>query len=101
MKLQRAQEQNDRLDAENRTLREKVSAEEREKKKLLDQVGILWNRTIQVQTPQLCCTWSIHCVVVIQLAKMETAQGDQVDKSVCSEPQKNGSAKQRDLTHER
>lgn len=43
MKLQRAKEQNDRLDAENRALRERVRTSESEKKNLLDQVGILLN----------------------------------------------------------
>ncbi|KAK5619641.1 hypothetical protein CRENBAI_010666 [Crenichthys baileyi] len=38
MKLQRAKEQNDRLDAENRTLRERVHVIESEKKNLMDQV---------------------------------------------------------------
>ncbi|XP_027867699.1 coiled-coil domain-containing protein 30 isoform X1 [Xiphophorus couchianus] len=38
MKLQRAKEQNDRLDAENRALRERVHVIESEKKNLLDQM---------------------------------------------------------------
>lgn len=41
MKLQRAKEQNDRLDAENRALRERVRTIESEKKNLSDQVGNL------------------------------------------------------------
>ncbi|XP_035512389.1 coiled-coil domain-containing protein 30 isoform X4 [Morone saxatilis] len=40
MKLQRAKEQNDRLDAENRALRERVRSLESEKKDLLDQLAI-------------------------------------------------------------
>lgn len=40
MKLQRAKEQNERLDAENRALRERVRTLESEKKSLLVQVGI-------------------------------------------------------------
>lgn len=40
MKPSRAKEQNDRLDAENRALRERVHTLESEKKILLDQVGI-------------------------------------------------------------
>lgn len=43
MKLQRAKEQNDRLDVEIRALRERVCTVEREKKNLLDQVSILLN----------------------------------------------------------
>ncbi|XP_041860848.1 paramyosin isoform X2 [Melanotaenia boesemani] len=39
MKLQQAKEQNERLDTENRTLRERVSIIESEKKDLLDQVA--------------------------------------------------------------
>lgn len=38
--LSRTKEQNDRLDAENRALRERVHILESEKKTLLDQVGI-------------------------------------------------------------
>lgn len=41
MKLQRAKEQNDRLDVENRALRDRVRSLESEKKNLIDQVGIL------------------------------------------------------------
>ncbi|TKS77424.1 Coiled-coil domain-containing protein 30 [Collichthys lucidus] len=41
MKLQRAKEQNDRLDVENRALRERVRTLESEKKNLSDQVGNL------------------------------------------------------------
>lgn len=39
MKLQQAEEQNDRLDAENKRLRERVHIMESENKNLLDQVG--------------------------------------------------------------
>lgn len=40
MKLHRAKEQNDRLDSENRVLRERLHSLESEKKTLLDKVGI-------------------------------------------------------------
>lgn len=40
MKLQQAKEQNDKLDAENRALRDRVHILESEKKNLLDQVSI-------------------------------------------------------------
>uniref|UniRef100_A0A087XT45 Coiled-coil domain containing 30 n=1 Tax=Poecilia formosa TaxID=48698 RepID=A0A087XT45_POEFO len=40
MKLQRAKEQNDRLDAENRALRERLHVIESEKKNLMDQVNM-------------------------------------------------------------
>lgn len=40
MKLQQAKEQNDKLDAENRALRDRVRILESEKKNLLDQVSI-------------------------------------------------------------
>lgn len=39
MKLQQAKEQNDKLDAENRALRERLYIMESEKKNLLDQVS--------------------------------------------------------------
>lgn len=42
VKLHRAKEQNDRLSAENQTLRERVHTLESEKKTLLDQVGLLY-----------------------------------------------------------
>ena len=38
MKLQRSKEQNDKLDVENRALRERVHTLESEKRNLLDQV---------------------------------------------------------------
>lgn len=47
MKLQRAKEQNERLDAENRALRERVGTLESEKKSLLVQVGISLNSFIK------------------------------------------------------
>lgn len=42
MKLQQAKEQNDRLDAENRALRERVRTIESEKQNLRGQVDIYW-----------------------------------------------------------
>lgn len=51
MKLQRAKEQNERLDEENRSLRERVRTLESEKKNLLDQVGILLNFFSKIKAP--------------------------------------------------
>lgn len=63
MKLQQAKEQNDRLDAENRALRERVRSLESEKKNLRDQVGILLNIFIEIKTPNVvAATW--HCLVL-------------------------------------
>lgn len=63
MKLQQAKEQNDRLDAENRALRERVRSLESEKKNLRDQVGILLNIFIEIKTPNVvAAAW--HCLVL-------------------------------------
>ncbi|KAG7227042.1 hypothetical protein INR49_022389 [Caranx melampygus] len=68
MKLQRAKEQNDRLDAENRALRERVRTIESEKKNLQEQL------TINDADQDL------------------VAEEDRKDKSISSEPQNNLSA---------
>ncbi|MEQ2162028.1 hypothetical protein GOODEAATRI_015686, partial [Goodea atripinnis] len=52
MKLQRAKEQNDRLDAENRTLRERVHVIESEKKNLMDQVRELQRQLQRLRKEQ-------------------------------------------------
>ncbi|XP_042265915.1 coiled-coil domain-containing protein 30-like isoform X2 [Thunnus maccoyii] len=77
MKLQRAKEQNDRLDAENRALRERVRLLESEKNNLRD-----------------------------QLARNDTdqdvaAKEDPKDKSINSDPQSHLSATEKDLIHKR
>ncbi|XP_044068864.1 trichohyalin isoform X2 [Siniperca chuatsi] len=81
MKLQRAKEQNDRLDAENRALRERVRTLESEKKNLLDRLAI--NDADQ---------------------DVE-AKEDRKDKSISSEPQNNLSAdlsaQEKDYIHKR
>lgn len=54
LKLQRAKEQNDRLDVENRALRERVRFLDSEKNNLLDQVGNLCMIiNIKVQNPYI------------------------------------------------
>ncbi|XP_055366361.1 coiled-coil domain-containing protein 30 isoform X2 [Betta splendens] len=80
MKLSRTKEQNDRLDAENRALRERVHSLESEKKTLLDQLAI--NNTGQ------------------DLMNKE----DRKDKSLCSQAQNSqsaSSAQEKDLFHKR
>ncbi|KAM9350338.1 uncharacterized protein ccdc30 [Symphorus nematophorus] len=76
MKLQRAKEQNDRLDAENIALRERVRTLESEKKNLLDQSAI-------------------------NDADQDVAKGDRKDKSINSEPQNSMSSHERDFIHKR
>ncbi|XP_073326884.1 uncharacterized protein ccdc30 [Pagrus major] len=73
MKLQRAKEQNDRLDVENRALRERVRTLESEKKNLLDQ--------------------SADQDVV--------AKEDQKDQSINSDPQNSQSGNEKDYIHKR
>ncbi|XP_031142133.1 coiled-coil domain-containing protein 30 isoform X2 [Sander lucioperca] len=80
MKLQRAKEQNDRLDVENRALRERVRTLESEKKNLLDQLAI-HDANQDVVTKE-----------------------DQKDKSISSEPQNNlsgSSTQEKDHIHKR
>ncbi|XP_040901809.1 coiled-coil domain-containing protein 30 isoform X1 [Toxotes jaculatrix] len=80
MKLQQAKEQNDRLDAENRALRERVRTTESEKKNLLEKLAI--NDSDQ----------------------RAVAEEDQKDKGISSEPQHNLSAlscKEKDHIHKR
>ncbi|KAI3357304.1 hypothetical protein L3Q82_015758 [Scortum barcoo] len=80
MKLQQAKEQNDRLDAENRALRERVRILESEKKNLQDQLAI--NDADQDAG----------------------AKEDRRDKSIISEPQNNlsgMSAQEKDYIHKR
>lgn len=79
MKMQRAKEQNDRLDAENRALRERVRTLESEKKNLLDQLATN--------------------------EKDVEAKEDRKDKSVSSKPQNNlladSSDQEKDYIHKR
>ncbi|XP_056240119.1 coiled-coil domain-containing protein 30 isoform X3 [Seriola aureovittata] len=80
MKLQRAKEQNDRLDAENRALRERVRTVESEKKNLQEQLAI--NDADQDVV----------------------AEEDRKDKGISSEPQNNLSAlsaQEKDHIHKR
>ncbi|XP_028438599.1 coiled-coil domain-containing protein 30 isoform X3 [Perca flavescens] len=78
MKLQRAKEQNDRLDVENRALRERVRTLESEKKNLLDQLAI-HDADQDVVTKE-----------------------DPKDKSISSEPQNNLSgSSEKDHIHKR
>ncbi|XP_022597530.1 coiled-coil domain-containing protein 30 [Seriola dumerili] len=80
MKLQRAKEQNDRLDAENRALRERVRTVESEKKNLQEQLAI-------------------------NVADQDVvAEEDRKDKGISSEPQNNLSAlsaQEKDHIHKR
>ncbi|KAM9855208.1 uncharacterized protein ccdc30 [Aulostomus maculatus] len=77
MNLQRTKEQNDRLDAENRSLRERLCIVEREKNNLHDQV------------------------VKNEIDQEATAKEERSNKSICSEPQSTLSAKEKELIHKR
>lgn len=108
MKLQRAKEQNERLDAENRALRERVRTSESEKKNLLVQVGILLNSFIQMKIIVVAAAW--HCLVLcfcfFQLAINDAdqdvvAKEDRKDKSINSELQNNLSGHENDYVHKR
>ncbi|XP_062282631.1 coiled-coil domain-containing protein 30-like [Scomber scombrus] len=77
LKLQRAKEQNDRLDAENRALRERVRFIESEKNNLLDQLA----RN--------------------DIDKDVAAKEDRKDKNISSDPQNDLSATEKDLIHKR
>ncbi|XP_053173911.1 coiled-coil domain-containing protein 30-like [Scomber japonicus] len=77
LKLQRAKEQNDRLDTENRALRERVRFIESEKNNLLDQLA----RN--------------------DIDKDVAAKEDRKDKNISSDPQNDLSATEKDLIHKR
>lgn len=70
MKLQRAKEQNERLDAENRALRERVRSLESEKKNLLVQVGILMNGFFQKKINVIAAAWDCSFLCLSSWQKM-------------------------------
>lgn len=102
MKLQRAKEQNDRLDVENRALRERVRTLESEKNNLSDQVGILHIFFIRIKNK--CCHSSLALfgLVFIQSADLDVvAKEDQKDQSISSDPQNSQSDSEKDYIHKR
>lgn len=106
MKLQRAKEQNDRQDAENRALRERVHTLESEKKNLLDQVDILlfyfYYFFVKIKTKCCCSSLALFGHVFVQLAindaDRDVTKEDGMDKS---EPQTNLSGHEKDYIHKR
>jgi len=108
MKLQRAKEQNETLDVENTALRERVCTLESEKKKILDQVGILQFFFIELNKLYCCCSsLTLFCVAFVQLAINDqdvVTKEDQKDKSISSEQQNNlsgSSTQDKDYIHKR
>lgn len=109
MKLQQAKEQNDKLDAENRALRDRVRILESEKKNLLDQVSIYgtylliyYNKMNKISYDRSLALTGV--VFFFHLAKNDAAKEDRKDKSVCSDQQNNLSAlsaQEKDHIHKR
>ncbi|KAM4737342.1 uncharacterized protein ccdc30 isoform 2-T4 [Anableps anableps] len=88
MKLQRAKEQNDRLDTENRALRERVRVIESEKKNLMDQVTKA--NTAEEDTQNKSSEFE-NC-----LSAMSAQENDQIHKR-CQEAVEDGLVKAREL----
>lgn len=109
MKLQQAKEQNDKLDAENRALRDRVRILESEKKNLLDQVSIYrtylliyYNKMNKISYDRSLALTGV--VFFFHLAKNDAAKEDRKDKSVCSDQQNDLSAlsaQEKDHIHKR
>lgn len=109
MKLQQAKEQNDKLDAENRALRDRVRILESEKKNLLDQVSIYrtylliyYNKMNKISYDRSLALTGVE--FFFHLAKNDAAKEDRKDKSVCSDQQNNLSAlsaQEKDHIHKR
>lgn len=101
MKLQRAKEQNDRLDAENRALRERVRTIESEKKNLQEQVDFNFMYLLEYKFGNLqkkgYSSFTQFVVVFVQLTINDAdqdvvAEEDRKEKSISSEPQNSLSA---------
>lgn len=100
MKLQRAKEQNDRLDAENRALRERVRTIESEKKNLQEQVDFNFMYLLEYKFGNLQkrVTVTLHSLLcffqltIIDADQDVVAEEDRKEKSISSEPQNNLSA---------
>ncbi|XP_008413011.1 restin homolog isoform X1 [Poecilia reticulata] len=88
MKLQRSKEQNDRLDAENRVLRERVHAIESEKKNLMDQMT---KSNTEKEDLESKGTESENC-----LSAVSTQEKDQIHKR-CQEAVEDGLVQVREL----
>lgn len=102
MKLQQAKEQNDRLDVENRALRERVRTLESEKNNLLDQVGVLQIFFIRIKNK--CCQSSLALfgLVFVQSADQDVvAKEDQKDQSISSDPPNSQFGSEKDYIHKR
>lgn len=110
MKLQQAKEQNDKLDAENRALRDRLRILESEKKNLLDQVSIYrtylliyYNKMNKISYDRSLALTGV-VFFFFHLAKNDAAKEDRKDKSVCSDQQNNLSAlsaQEKDHIHKR
>lgn len=112
MKLHKSKEQSDRLDAENRALKEKVHTLEEEKKTLLDQVNrLLFAEFVYLKKKKTTKNKKRHvtpscCLVFVQLAINDAdqdvaAKDERKNKNVGSEAQNHLSAQEKDHIHKR
>nr|XP_033486066.1 coiled-coil domain-containing protein 30 isoform X1 [Epinephelus lanceolatus] len=95
MEVQRAKEQNDRLDVENRGLRERVRTLESEKKNLLDQLAIN-NADQDVVTKEDLKDKSISSEPQNNLSGSSTQEKDHIHKR-CQEAMEDGLVQMREL----
>ncbi|KAL7397997.1 hypothetical protein ABVT39_002861 [Epinephelus coioides] len=95
MEVQRAKEQNDRLDVENRALRERVRTLESEKKNLLDQLAIN-NADQDVVTKENLKDKSISSEPQNNLSGSSTQEKDHIHKR-CQEAMEDGLVQMREL----
>ncbi|XP_033486066.2 uncharacterized protein ccdc30 isoform X1 [Epinephelus lanceolatus] len=95
MEVQRAKEQNDRLDVENRALRERVRTLESEKKNLLDQLAIN-NADQDVVTKEDLKDKSISSEPQNNLSGSSTQEKDHIHKR-CQEAMEDGLVQMREL----
>lgn len=91
MKLQRAKEQNEKLDAENRALRERVHTLESQNKKILMQVAMSLNclskrKTVILLQPSNV-VWSLFVQLAINDTEQDAAKEQQKEKNISGDVQ--------------
>lgn len=97
MKLQRAKEQNEKLDAENRALRERVHTLESQNKKILMQVAMSLNclsnrKTVILLQPSHVDVWSLFVQLAINDTEQDAAKEQQKEKNVSGDVQNENDA---------
>lgn len=91
MKLQRAKEQNEKLDAENRALKERVHTLQSQNKKILVQVCMSLNclskgkTVLLLQPPDV--VWSLLVQLAINDAEQDAAKEQQKEKNISGDVQ--------------